>query len=108
MNTVTDIINLSPFDYKGFNEPLERVRELWSFKYHPTVEDIWSRAEELSRIIQDVYPSENGFLISGHPFMVGVITQLLLEMDVEPIYPYMFKGQLTGIIRPWSSEGEKE
>jgi len=105
---LTDIINLSPFDYKGFNEPLERVRELWSFRFHPTPDDIWARVEELTRIIDDIYPDAQTFLISGHPFMVGVVTHLLLEMDIEPVYPYMFKGQLTGIIRPWTTEEEEE
>ena len=93
MNTLTEIINLSPFDYKGFNEPLERVRELWSFRFHPTPENIWDRAHELVRIVEDVYPDTTSFLISGHPFMVGVVTSLLLDMSVEPVYPYMFKGQ---------------
>ena len=98
---MTEIINLSPFYYEGYNEPLERVKELWSFKRHPTTDTIWEKVEEIFRIIKEVYPGKTQFLISGHPFMVVPVAIELIKLDLEPIFPYMFKGQLTGIIRPY-------
>ena len=94
-----EIINISPFTYKGFNEPEEVFKDLWSFKNYPVVETVWVKAKQIVDKAQELYTDNKFFLINGHCFMLAAVTQELLDRGLEPIYPYVNNKQLSGIVR---------